>query len=124
MGATFVGRRIGVAGFARSVAIKVIHPHLADNERLVRAFVNEALLSARISHPNVVRVEELGEQDGMHYIVMEYVEGCSLGSLMHQLFYVHRRALSTTAAVAIAVRVLEGLHAAHETRDDDGNLLN
>jgi serine/threonine-protein kinase len=118
----YLARREGAAGFRRLVAIKVVHPRHAQDEQLVRMFLDEALLSARIDHPNVVHVEDLGQFDDTYFLVMEYVHGCSLAQLMRVLGQMHRR-LSPLVAVAVAARVAEGLHAAHETTDDDGNLV-
>lgn len=123
MATLFVGQRAGAAGFARKVAIKIVHPDMAGNQEFVRMFVDEAFLSARIHHPNVVHVEELGEADGTYYLVMEYVEGCSLAQLLDALIRKGRR-MSPELAVWIAIEVADGLHAAHETRNDQGELLN
>ncbi len=119
----FLARRNGAMGFRRLVAIKVVHSRHAEDEHVVRMFLDEALISARIDHPNVVHVEDLGEIDETYYLVMEYVHGCSLAQLMRVLGKMHRR-LSPLVAVAIAARVAEGLHAAHETTDDAGKLVN
>ena len=119
MATLFLGRRVGAAGFAKLVAIKVVHPHLARDPQFGRMFVDEALISARIEHPNVVHVTELGEQNGAYFLVMEYVHGVSLSQLLAALSKRGRR-LSPELAVYIAVRVAEGLHAAHETLGDDG----
>ncbi|UJR78190.1 protein kinase domain-containing protein [Sandaracinus amylolyticus] len=123
MASLYLARRTGAAGFARLVAIKVVHPRLSEDSGLIRMFVDEAKLTARIEHPNVVHVEELGESEGTYYLVMEYVHGCSLAQLMRSLGRSKRR-LSPLVAVAICARVAEGLHAAHETTGDDGQLLN
>ncbi len=118
----FLARREGAMGFRRLVAIKVVHSRHAEDDHLVRMFLDEALISARIDHPNVVHVEDLGEIDDTYFLVMEYVHGCSLAQLMRVLGRMHRR-LSPLVAVAIAARVAEGLHAAHETTDDAGELV-
>ncbi|MCC7540651.1 MAG: serine/threonine protein kinase [Deltaproteobacteria bacterium] len=122
MATLYLARRVGAAGFARLVAMKVIHPHLTKDEAFVRMFVDEALLSVRIEHPNVVRVEELGEHDKVPFLVMEYVHGCSLAQLLTELA---RRGESMLAEVAthVAIQVADGLHAAHETRGLDGEQL-
>jgi len=122
MATLFLGRRTGVAGFARHVAIKVVHPHLTSDPAFVRMFVDEALLSARIHNPNVVHVEELGQTGDTYFLVMEYVHGVSLAQLLAGLA---RRTLRLSPALAthIALHVAEGLHAAHETRGDDGTPL-
>ncbi|MDQ3038043.1 MAG: serine/threonine protein kinase, partial [Myxococcota bacterium] len=123
MASLYLARRNGAAGFSRLVAIKVVHPRLSEDSGLNRMFVDEAKLTSRIDHPNVVHVEELGETAGTYYLVMEYVHGCSLAQLMRSLGRSKRR-LSPTVAVAICARVAEGLHAAHETTGEDGQLLN
>jgi serine/threonine-protein kinase len=122
MGTLYLATRVGAAGFKQYVAIKVVHPHLSIEPRFVTSFVNEALLGARISHPNVVRVEELGEHRGAYFLAMEYVHGCSLSELLFKLRSTGRM-LTAEAAVAIAARVADGLHGAHETRDESGNPL-
>ncbi|UJR82348.1 serine/threonine-protein kinase [Sandaracinus amylolyticus] len=122
MAALYLARRVGPAGFARDVAIKLVHPHLAEDESFRRMFVDEARLSARIVHPNVVHVEELGEERGRYFLVMEYVHGASLSQILDRL----RRGgqwIDRDVAVRIAIAVAEGLHAAHETRGDDGEPL-
>ncbi|MET0341087.1 MAG: serine/threonine-protein kinase, partial [Polyangiales bacterium] len=123
MATLFLARRAGAAGFARHVAIKVIHPALASDEQFRQMFLDEALVSSRIQHPNVVRVEELGQHESMHFLVMEFVHGCSLSQLQRSLLDRGRR-LSPAFAVRIAMHVAEALHAAHEARDERGRLLN
>ena len=122
MGTLFVGRRVGVAGFAQPVAIKVIHPHLWYETRFREAFIDEALLASRISHPNVVRVDELGEERGIYFLAMEYVHGCSLAELLQTLVQ-NRRGLAVPVSTAIAIRVADGLHAAHQLTDDQDRPL-
>ncbi|MFO0713260.1 MAG: serine/threonine-protein kinase [Sandaracinus sp.] len=123
MATLYLGRRKGAAGFSRYVAIKFVHEHLAEDADFVRMFVNEALLQSRISHPNVVHVEELGETpEGQHFLVMEYVHGCSLSQLMSKLAK-KSRALPLEVAVFVAMQIAAGLHAAHEARDEQGRSL-
>ena len=122
MATLFLAHRRGAAGFQRFVAIKVVHPHLASDSTFVRMFVDEALLSARIVHPNVVHVEELGEAEGTYFLVMEYVHGCSLSLLVRALAR-RKRMLAAEIATSIVMKVADGLHAAHETRGDRGELL-
>jgi eukaryotic-like serine/threonine-protein kinase len=122
MATLFLAQRHGAAGVSRPVVIKVIHPHLAENEQIVRMFIDEARISSHIRHSNVVYVEEFGEHDGVYYIVMEYVDGCSLQQLLHACVAGGRK-LSPAIAVHIAIEVAAGLHAAHETRGEDGEPL-
>src|SRR6188508_1444248 len=117
MATLFLARRMGAAGFTRPVAIKLVHPELAGDEQFRQMFLDEALLSSRIQHPNVVHVEELGEHHGLHYLVMEFVHGCSLAQLTRALLARNRR-LAPAFATRIAMHVADALHAAHETRDD------
>ncbi|MDB5221243.1 MAG: Serine/threonine protein kinase PrkC, regulator of stationary phase, partial [Myxococcaceae bacterium] len=121
MGVLYLARREGTAEFSRTVAIKVIHEHLAQNARFCRMFIDEAKLSARIDHPNVVRVEEFGKADGRYYLVMEYVHGVSLAQAIGVLRASSR--ISIEQAVAIAVGVAGGLHGAHQATDESGTPL-
>ena len=123
MATLFVARRLGAAGFTRHVAIKVVHPHLAQDEQFVRMFIDEAKLAAQIKHPNVVHVEELGKYDGAYFLVMEYIHGCSLSELLRSLAEQHRR-LRPEIATWIAAQIAKGLHAAHELCDPSGQALN
>jgi serine/threonine-protein kinase len=118
MGVLYLGRRVGPAGFSRPVAIKVIHDHLAQNKRFCRMFIDEAKLSARIDDPNVVRVEEFGEDGGRYYLVMEYVQGASLAQVIGVLR--HKGGIPVDLAVAIGMQMASGLHGAHEATDEDG----
>ncbi len=122
MATLFLARRSGAAGFSRHVAIKVVHPHLAEDPSFIRMFVDEALLSARIQHPNVVHVEELGEEKGTYFLVMEYVHGSALSTMLGTLARQDRR-LAPELAVHVAMKVADGLDAAHELLDDKGQRL-
>ena len=122
MATLFFARRHSAAGVSRQVVIKVIHPHLAESDLIVRMFIDEARISSRIRHSNVVSVETFGEHDGVFYIVMEYVDGCSLEQLLRTLSR-RKDQLSPEVACHIAMEIAAGLHAAHETVDDDGTSL-
>lgn len=119
MASLFLGRRLGPEGFSRLVAIKVIHPHLATDRGFVEMFLDEARLSSRIVHPNVVRVEELGEHEGTYFLAMEFVHGATLSALMSALQRA-KKPLPVEVACAIAMRTADGLHAAHEVTDEQG----
>ena len=92
------------------VAIKVVHQHLAEDERFLKMFIDEAVLSSRIQHPNVVHVQELGEVGSTYFLVMEYVHGCTLSQLLRSLA-LNRRRMRPELAVRIAIAVADGLHA-------------
>lgn len=123
MASLYLGRRRGVAGFQKLVAIKIVHPHLAQEVRFIGMFLDEARLMARIQHPNVVHIEELTEDQGTYLMVMEYVHGCALYDLLKRLAQ-RGRSLNPTLAAWIAAQAADGLHAAHELSDAKGNSLN
>ena len=82
MGFVFEALYCPVGGFERRVAVKRIHPHLAATGRFVEAFRDEAALSARLAHPAIVQVLDFGRIDDSYFLVMEYVEGLTLGAVM------------------------------------------
>jgi len=122
MASLYLAHRTGPEGFARPVALKVIHPHLSQDAQFVRMFVDEALLCARIRHPNVVHVEELGQHGGAYYLAMEYVDGCSLSEVLDRLT-MSGELMDPRIAVSIACSLLEGLHATHHVKGDAGEAL-
>ncbi len=122
MATVHIGRLLGPIGFSRTVAIKRLHPQYAKEPEFVSMFLDEARLAARIRHPNVVGTLDIVTLDGELFLVMEYVQGESLARLMR---CVRDRGdhVPIPIAVAIIVGVLEGLHAAHEATDDQGDPL-
>jgi serine/threonine protein kinase len=104
MGAVYLGRH---PGLNRPVAVKILSAALAQNAEFIQRFQREARLAARLEHPNVVQVHDVGEQDGLHYIVMQYVEGKSLDQILKE-----RRKLSLNEALSITKRVAVALAAA------------
>jgi serine/threonine-protein kinase len=113
MAEVYLARLEGAAGFHKHVALKVILPELADDERFVTMFRDEARIAAQLSHPNICQIYELGEQDGQYFIAMEYLDGVPLTALMKQL----PQAFSADDArmlVSLAMQACEGLHHAHE----------
>jgi serine/threonine-protein kinase len=120
MATVFLARLSGVGGFQRFVAIKRLHPHLAREPEFIEMFLEEARIAARIHHPNVVPILEIGESDQGYYIVMEYVEGDTLGRLLARSAQTGVR-LPTKVGLRVVIDMLAGLDAAHELKDDDGN---
>jgi eukaryotic-like serine/threonine-protein kinase len=118
MATVYLGRLGGVAGFQRFVAIKRLHPHLAREPEFVDMFLDEARLAARIHHPNVVPILEIGESDEGYYLVMEYIEGDTAARFLARSAHDGGR-LPPPVAMRIVVDALTGLHAAHELRDDE-----
>jgi len=123
MADVYLARSKGEAGFEKLVAIKVMHPHLARNERAVEHFLDEARLAARISHPNVVQIQDLGKIGNDYVIVMEYVEGVDLERLLASARIAGRQ-VPLDVGLAIMCRICDGLNAAHKAQAPDGTPLN
>jgi serine/threonine protein kinase len=118
MATVHVGRLLGPSGFARSVAIKRLHPQLAANADIASMFAEEARLSARVIHANVVPVLDVVYADGELLLVMEYVRGESLSRL---LAHAHPGGhVPIPIVAAVLADLLHGLHAAHEAKGEDG----
>ena len=122
MATVFLGRILGVGGFQRFVAIKRLHPHLASEQEFVEMFLDEARLAASIHHPNVVPILEVGTSDRGYYLVMEYIEGDTLARLLARAA-TSRERIPVPIVIRIVLDTLAGLHAAHELKDDNGQLL-
>jgi serine/threonine-protein kinase len=123
MATVFLARLTGVGGFQRFVAMKRLHPHLANEKEFVEMFLDEARIAARIHHPNVVPILEVGASPVGYYLVMEYIEGDTLARLLARAAQRGKR-LPIPIALRIALDTLSGLHAAHELRDDAGSPIN
>jgi serine/threonine protein kinase len=122
MARVHVGRLLGQVGFARTVAIKRLHPQFASDPEFVAMFLDEARLAARIRHPNVVSVLDVIATDEELLLVMDYVHGESLGRLMRAVVARGER-VPPDVCVAILADTLAGLHAAHEATDEQGAAL-
>jgi len=114
-------------GLDKLVALKIIHPHLAQEDSFVRMFLDEARLASAISHRNVCNVFDFGETDGRYYIAMDYLAGQSLRDVLRKLrkadLQIEPRRLAVYVAYMVA-EACEGLHAAHELHGSDGRPLN
>ncbi len=119
MAEVFLGRLMGPSGFERVVVLKRILPHLARESDFVDMFLDEARIVAKINHKNVIQVSELGRDGDELYLVMEFVEGESLGGFMRRHWGSEREIGFELAAYVIA-EACAGLHAAHELSDEDG----
>lgn len=93
----------------RKVAIKVLRGDLSNDEKFIRRFKREALSVSNLSHPNIVEVYDVGEEDGNYYIVMEYIEGKTLKQLLQK-----RGALTLPEVIDIMTQLADGLAHAHE----------
>lgn len=108
----FRAERHGRGGFVTVVAIKRILPHLVADKEFVRAFIDEARIAASLSHANIVSIYDFGIAENQLYLVMEYVDGCSLLSALERL-RAAARPVPLRHALLVALEVSKGLHAAH-----------
>jgi eukaryotic-like serine/threonine-protein kinase len=122
MATVVLARSEGLGGFRKEVAIKLSHPHLGMEHGFFQSLIDEAKLAARIRHPNVVTVQDVGSTGESVYLVMDYVEGEALSTLQ-RLAHSAKRTLPLPVSLAILRDALVGLHAAHEVRDEAGNSL-
>src|SRR4051812_16683066 len=112
----------GPGGYQRELIIKSILPELACDPEFVRLFIEEAKLLGMIHHPNVVQVYDFGEQDGRHFLALEYLNGPCLEQILR--FLVRTQQMMTVALVAhVAREICLGLSAAHRLCGPDGEPL-
>ncbi|MFT3926635.1 MAG: serine/threonine-protein kinase [Myxococcales bacterium] len=119
MGRVYLARRTGQAGFERYFAIKVMHQQLNDDHNAVMMLLDEAHIASRLHHPNVVPVMDIGTFADGYYLVMDYVEGCSL----QQLIKASPLERPVKAIVSIMLDALRGLHAVHTLRGVNDEVL-
>ncbi len=122
MATVYEAQHLGPDGFAKRVAMKVIHPRYAREKQWLQLFINEAKLSADLLHGNIVQIYQLGEVEGQYYITMEYIRGPTLRSMIDR----HRELdwpMPTTIAAYIASRVCRALDYAHNFTAPDGGRL-
>ena len=94
----------------RDVAVKVLRGDLSNDEKFVRRFQREALNASSLSHPNIVEVYDVGDDNGQYFIVMEYIEGKNLKDLIKK-----RGKLTVTEVVDIMSQISDGLSVAHDS---------
>jgi serine/threonine-protein kinase len=122
MAEVFRAESAGLEGFKKTVAIKRVLPHLSEKKQFIGMFLDEARVSAHLSHSNCVQVFDIGVGDNTYFIVMEYVDGADLKGLIE-----HRKKSGAPfpieEACLICVRICEGLSYAHELTDNNGESL-
>ncbi len=118
MAEVYVAEAESMAGFKKKVAIKRILPGLIKDQRFVRMFLDEARLSLRLNHANVVSVFDIGESENTYFIVMDFVHGTNLKTLLE-----HQAKRGGTVPVALTVwvlnEILKGLAYAHKLTDSE-----
>jgi len=117
----WAARMRGTRGFQKIVAVKTMLPKLSEDAQFEQMFLDEASLASQIRHPNAVEILDLGEQGGILYLVMEWIEGIPLNQLMKAAK--RQGGVPAKVAVRIAMQTCAGLHAAHELKDANGNLV-
>ncbi|WP_437820901.1 serine/threonine-protein kinase [Sorangium sp. So ce1078] len=122
MAELFLACRRGPAGIAHPVVVKRLRPEARRDPSIVRMFLQEAWISARLQHPNVIRFHDFVFHEGRHHLVVEYVPGCDLAAAARALF-AEGRPFPIEPALEIGLGVLRALGHAHELRDDGGQLV-
>lgn len=96
------------SGLGRTVAIKVMHPHLAERQNFVERFEREARMAAAIDHPNVARIYEIGSDNETHFIALEYLPNDLKGLIQEN------GRLPVDQVIDLGIQIASGLAAAHE----------
>ena len=122
MASVHLARMDGLGGFQRWAAIKKIHPHLIEDESFVLMFLDEARVAARISHPNVAMVFDVGKDHDTYWIAMEYLHGEPLREIMRRSEELGQP-IPPEIACKVVADAAEGLHAAHELLGKSGEKL-
>lgn len=107
-------------GFARAVAVKLVRPEFAVDAEYARMFIDEAVVASAIRHPNICETYELGREEKLLFMVLEWVAGDSLSGLLRGT---ELNPLPVEIAARICAEACAGLHAAHEATDAEGNSL-
>jgi eukaryotic-like serine/threonine-protein kinase len=116
-----LARMRGPAGFDKLVVLKRIRQQLADDPEVLRMFLDEARIAARLAHPNVVQTYEVGRDGQQYFLAMEYLDGQPLSRVRTR--FQELGGLPLALHLRVLADVLEGLHYAHELADYDGSPL-
>ncbi len=122
MASVYLARSTAAGGFNRLVAIKVMHPHLSQEDSFVEMFLDEARVAATIQHPNVVSIIDVGIEEGLIFLIMDYVEGDSFSNIEKMAVNLRRR-IPLGIILRVVLDALAGLHYAHELTDHAGTPL-
>ncbi|MGC4115712.1 MAG: serine/threonine-protein kinase [Myxococcales bacterium] len=117
MAEVYLAQTSGPAGFQKTLVLKRILPHLAEDANFVGMFLNEAKLAALLNHPGIVQIFDLGEADGSYFIAMEYIDGPNLRGLCRKAVEVGKAVPYEYSAKIISM-ACEGLHYAHDFADN------
>lgn len=123
MAEVWEARKEGLEGFSKRLAVKVILPHLTQNEDFIKMFLDEGRLAASLDHPNICHIMDLGEEDGTYYMSMEYIDGVVLSAILRET---SKRGIYVPFehCCQLAIGACEGLDYAHSAKDHAGEPLN
>ncbi|PKN54799.1 MAG: hypothetical protein CVU56_24630 [Deltaproteobacteria bacterium HGW-Deltaproteobacteria-14] len=122
MAEIFKAKVTGTEGFEKDLVIKRILPHFTEDEAFVKMFIDEASITAKLQHPNIVQIFDFDVADGTYYIAMEYIEGRDLKDVLERSIKLGEP-LSVAQCVWILMETSKGLHYAH-TKEYRGKPLN
>jgi serine/threonine-protein kinase len=122
MASVWLARLRGKRGFEKLFAIKTIKTELISDANYQQMFLDEARIASRIVHPNVAQILELGEENDILFLVMEWVDGDSLAKV-HRLCLKAGQPFPVSMSLRIVADICAGLHAAHQLKDAKGELL-
>jgi len=123
MGAIYLGKKLGVGGFEKEVVLKQLLPEFTREPKFIDLFLREARLSASLEHANIVHTIDLVNAGDDYFMVMEYVKGADLRTMLKRVRRKHNR-FSPQAGVFIGHEILEALAYAHQKSAHDGRPLN
>ncbi|HEY3447691.1 MAG TPA: serine/threonine-protein kinase [Myxococcales bacterium] len=122
MGEVFLARQVGMQGFEKLLVVKVLLPHLVEDQEFVTMFFDEARIAARLNHPNVAQIFDLGDVEGSYYIAMEYIHGDDVVRLW-KTARTQEKPVPLPLVVRIAADAAAGLDYAHKATDANNQPL-
>ncbi len=122
MAEIFLARQSGIGNFEKQVVVKIVLPQLAEDADYEDMLRDEARMAARLNHPNIVQILDLGKLDGRFFIAMEYLEGQNLHSIAQRAFQLKKQ-LPIGFVCRVVADILSGLEHAHAQLDENGSSL-
>ena len=123
MAQIYLAKVMGLAGFEKQLALKVINPEYADEDRFIQMLIDEAKITVSLTHVNIGQVFDLGQVEGIYYIAMEFVDGLDVLELVNGLHSMGER-VPCEAVALIGRQICSGLQYAHTRKDPTGTPLN
>src|SRR5688572_25708935 len=115
---------VGEGPKKQKVVVKQILPQLAEDPELLQLFFDEARIASRVVHPGIVRIVDVGQHEGVHFLAMEYVDGLDLSVLMRLAREISsKKSFPLGSAIRIGIDLCRALHHAHEACEPDGTAL-